>query len=72
MTDEVRQRIFEPFFTTKDVGAGTGLGLAISYNVVADHGGRIDVESAPGGGTTVRVILPLGAAPPLAAQATPS
>ncbi|HXJ37478.1 MAG TPA: ATP-binding protein [Candidatus Eisenbacteria bacterium] len=72
MSDEVRQRIFEPFFTTKDVGAGTGLGLAISYNVVVDHGGRIDVESAPGRGTTVRVVLPLGAAPPLAAQATSS
>jgi signal transduction histidine kinase len=62
MTEEVRRRVFEPFFTTKDVGAGTGLGLAITYNVVAAHGGRIDVESAPGQGTTVRIVLPLVAA----------
>jgi signal transduction histidine kinase len=59
MSDEVRQRVFEPFFTTKGVGAGTGLGLAISYNIVAAHDGRIDVESSPGRGTTVRIRLPV-------------
>jgi len=69
MSDDVRRRVFEPFFTTKDVGAGTGLGLAISYNVVAAHGGRIDVESAPGAGTTVRIVLPLAAATPAAERA---
>jgi signal transduction histidine kinase len=69
MTPEVRQRIFEPFFTTKDVGAGTGLGLAISYNVIVAHGGRIDVESAPGRGTTIRIVLPAAVHEPVAVGA---
>ena len=51
--------IFDPFFTTKPVGAGTGLGLSISYNIVQKHGGRIEVASTPGRGTTFMVILPL-------------
>jgi PAS domain S-box-containing protein len=54
---EQLNRLFEPFFTTKK--KGTGLGLMIVYRIVRDHGGRIDVESHPGKGTTFRLWLPL-------------
>lgn len=59
MSEDVKNRIFEPFYTTKPVGQGTGLGLSLSYSIVQKHGGRIEVESTPGVGTTFSVHLPL-------------
>ena len=55
---EAQRHIFDPFFTTKVPGVGTGLGLWVVYNTVTDHGGRVDVDSAPGRGTRITVTLP--------------
>jgi signal transduction histidine kinase len=55
---DVLPRVFEPFFTTRDVGQGTGLGLTVARDVVQVHGGSIELESAIGRGTTVRIDLP--------------
>jgi two-component system, NtrC family, sensor kinase len=58
MSPSVRARAFEPFFSTKGTGTRTGLGLAICYGILRDHGGRIDIDSAEGVGTTVQLVLP--------------
>ncbi|MBN8524585.1 MAG: response regulator [Planctomycetes bacterium] len=59
MDAETAARLFEPFFSTKAPGAGAGLGLAAAYGTVQEHGGAIQVDTAPGKGTTMRVRLPL-------------
>jgi PAS domain S-box-containing protein len=64
MTDAVKAHLFEPFFTTKDRGKGTGLGLSTVYTIIKQSGGRVEVESRPGMGTTVRVYLPRTAEAP--------
>jgi hypothetical protein len=62
MAEETLERIFDPFFSTK--GEGDGLGLAMAYGIVAGAGGRIDVYSEPGFGTTVKIHLPAATAAP--------
>jgi signal transduction histidine kinase len=62
MPPEVRDRIFDPFFTTKPIGKGTGLGLSVAYGIIEKHGGRIDVDTAPGKGTTFTITLPVARA----------
>ncbi len=73
---ELRERIFDPFFTTKEVGEGSGLGLSICHGIVSEHGGRISVRAAHGGGAEFIVEIPLVAPaadcePPAAAAPAP-
>lgn len=57
MTQEVKEKVFEPFFTTKDVGEGTGLGMSIVFKIVESHHAKMDIESEPGKGTKITLIL---------------
>jgi signal transduction histidine kinase len=59
MEPEELSRCMDLFFTTKDVGEGTGLGLAVANNIVANHGGRLEIASERGRGTTVTLSFPL-------------
>jgi len=58
MTKEVRQRAVDPFFTTKPLGKGTGLGLSMTFGYVQQSGGHLDIQSDPGKGTTITILLP--------------
>jgi len=58
MPEEILKRMFEPFFTTKIAEKGTGLGLSVVHGIVTRHGGRIDVKSRPGEGSSFTVVLP--------------
>jgi signal transduction histidine kinase len=58
MTPEVLGKLFQPFFSTKPLGEGTGMGLAVVHGIVSAHGGRIQVESQPGKGSTFTLRLP--------------
>ena len=62
MDEETARRLFEPFFTTKGEG-GTGLGMSVVYGIVQRHGGRIEVVTHPGAGTSMELTFPLAAAP---------
>jgi len=62
MSLDVRRRAFDPFFTTRRDQGGTGLGLHIVYSIVTNRlGGRLELDSEPGRGTRVRIILPRAA-----------
>lgn len=59
MEQDVKLKMFDPFFTTKGVGEGTGMGMSISYGIIERHDGKFEVESQPGVGTTIRLVLPI-------------
>ena len=57
--EEARAKIFEPFFTTKEAGKGTGLGLSVCQKIIEEAGGRVELETVEGEGSTFRVVLPV-------------
>jgi signal transduction histidine kinase len=59
MNEKVKRKIFDPFFTTKEVGMGLGLGLSVARSIMEQHRGTIELESEPGKGTMVKMILPV-------------
>jgi CheY-like chemotaxis protein len=69
MSAQTRAQALEPFFTTKPPGKGSGLGLSMVYGFAVQSGGRLEIESEPGGGTRIRLALPQAASCPQAAQA---
>ncbi|MGC4073765.1 MAG: transporter substrate-binding domain-containing protein [Nibricoccus sp.] len=71
MTREVQERIFEPFYTTKGVGKGTGLGLATVWHLVTRIGGKVNVTSSPGEGSTFQVLLPVFSPPSAVSTSLP-
>ena len=70
MTPDVQERMFDPFFTTKAVGAGTGIGLSTVDGIVHRYGGHLVVQSTPGLGTRIEVLLPVTPLPETGAEAT--
>jgi signal transduction histidine kinase len=57
ISEEIRDKVFDPFFTTKAADKGTGLGMAIVEAIVHQHGARLELESAVGEGTTVKIVF---------------
>lgn len=66
--DDVVRRVFDPFFTTKDIGKGSGLGLAQVHGFAAQSGGSVRIETAPGAGTKVILLLPRSRREPAATE----
>ena len=58
MSEDVRRRAVDPFFTTKPQGKGTGLGLSMTFGFVRQSGGHLVIESVPGKGTAVTILMP--------------
>lgn len=58
LSDEVRDRMFDPYFTTREGAGGTGLGLSVVKDIAREHGGRVSVQSEPGAGTTMTIVIP--------------